>query len=129
MKTEFQALLCPTLNNNGFTPVGQPFTVSRIAEGEDQVRDELSASGFKVLGVTAVRAVVDWSKPALTRDEFAALLGVTADTVSKAKATGHFPFAAIGNGLYPTALVHAFIRKNLNPAGKALAEELRQEAA
>lgn len=128
MTTEFQVLLRHTQNNNGVTPIGEPFTVLRMAEGEDQVTAELQKSGFIVLGVTPVRAVVDWYKPALTRDEVAYLLGVTPDTVTKTKAAGLFPFAAIGNGIYPTALIHAYIRKNLNQAGKDLAEEIKTAA-
>lgn len=105
----------------GFGPM---LTVTRIAEGADQVRAELEAAGKVVHGITEIRAVVDWSKPAYTRDEVGVLLGITGDTVSKNKGTGQFPFAAIGNGVYPAKLVHAFIAKNLNPAGKKLAQEL-----
>ena len=111
MNHEFQARY--------LTAAGPIETVNIIAEHAQDVRGELLAAGFVVLGVTEVRAVVDWSKPVWDRDEFAAAMSIKAGTLSSKKGDGTIPWNAAIGGV-PRTVALAWFEKQLNDAGKKL---------
>jgi hypothetical protein len=94
-------------------------TVNIIAESAEDVRGELLAAGYLVLGVTLVRAVVDWQKPVWDLDEFAAAMNIKGGTLSGKKGAGTIPWNATIGGVPRTAALKWF-EKNLNEAGEKL---------
>ena len=93
--------------------------VNIIAESADDVRGELLAAGFTVIGVTQVRAVVDWNKPVWDLDEFAAAMNIKGGTLSGKKGAGTIPWNATIGGVPRTAAL-AWFEKQLNESGKKL---------
>ncbi len=104
--------------------LGPVMTVLVLCESEDQARNQFEASGFLVVAVNFVRAVVDWSKPNLDRDEAAEYLRIKGDTLSINKGGGEIPFAKVGRGIYPRAWLDQLVNDSANAAGKRIAKDL-----
>ena len=108
------------------TGFGVPFTVTRIARDKEQFEAELQAAQLEVLGITEVRAVVDWDKPLWSLDEFGAAMNIRGGTLCGNKASGKIPWSTLAKGC-PRHVALKWIEDSLNEAGKAILKKPRTE--
>lgn len=130
MNREFQAVYRHTEPTSvGSRAIGDALSVNVVAESADRAHMALTDAGLAVISIAEIRALVDWSKPVLTRDEFGALLNLKPGTVSSLKTIGKIPWSSFGNGGCPTALAKAFVERHLNSLGKKLLAEIKLQSA
>lgn len=99
-----------------------------IAPDEQSVQSALEgAKDILVLGVTEIRAVVDWDKPVWDLEEFAAAMSIRGGTLSGKKANGTIPWSSVVNGV-SRRVAMKYIEDTLNPIGKSIAQELDRAA-
>lgn len=116
MNREFQILY------QSRTPGSDPRTINVVARNEDTARGWLNTGEFRVLGITELRAVVDWDKPVWSLDEYAEALNLSGNYLTKRKAAGDLPWNDAIKGV-PSAVAKRFIAAGLNEAGKKFVEE------
>lgn len=125
---EFQVIYRVMEAPNSTVPASLPQAINLIAEDAEEAKALLVNAHYEVLGVTEIRAVVDWDKPVWNLDEFAAAMGIRGGTLSAKKGDGTIPWSSKVNGV-PHRVAMKWIEDSLNPAGKKVLEELQSEAA
>lgn len=129
MLRSFEAVYRETGHPDGISdgtpvPFGAPQRFVMTAEDEIAVRELLEGQGFAVVKVTELGPVVQFDRPVYNLDEVAALLGILPSSVSNKLGAGEIPWNAKIRGVEREVLM-AYIRKNYNPAGKAILKDRR----
>ena len=104
-------------------PAGAAQTVNVISESDLEVKSMFEREGFHIMGITQIRAVVDWEKPVWDLDEFAAAMSIKGGTLSGKKGNGKIPWSSEVGGV-PRRVALKWIEGTLNPAGKKVLEDI-----